>query len=537
MRVTAFRYASIVALGGLVFGLDAAIISGTVKFISTEFNLSDLEIGAVVSAPGFGVLFALLIAGILADKLGRKRLLQWIAFIYLISATWSAFSPDVVNLLIARFIGGFAFTSLSLSAMYIGEIAPARIRGKLVAMNQISIVVGLSAAYFINYLILQAVHSGASWVIFLRIDQYTWRWMLGSEILPAFIWFCLLFTIPRSPRWLILKARIEEARRVMRTLMPIEKIEGEIEKIQHNIAQTKEEASIRTQLTLLFSPVNRKALLIGITFAIVQQITGINAILFYAPTVFEQLGIGTDAAFMQAVFVGIISLIFTFLALALIDKVGRRAMTLWGLSWAVCSLAICAYGFHTATYQLTETSLISISKLTDTDVTTLEHLVGVEFSSDVAFKHEIAKAVGEKVVRDHGSELIQLGGNLPVNLILGGILSFIAAFQFSVGPIMWVVFSEIFSTRIRAVAIPTFAFVTSLVSYLIQQFFPWQLSHMGARDIFLFYSITSAIGLVILYKLLPETKNKTLEAIEAMLSNEPDKKWASVSNGTKKHDY
>ena len=517
MQGRAFRYATIVALGGFVFGLDAAVISGTVGFITSEFDLSDLQIGAVVSAPGFGVIFALLATGILADRWGRKKTLQLIALLYLVSATWSALAPNFANLVAAGFLGGLAFTSLTLAAMYIGEIAPSHMRGKLVAMNQINTVVGLSAAYFVNYLILKASGSGASWVSTLGIEQYTWRWMLGAEIVPAAIWLILLFSIPRSPRWLIFNGKLEEAQRVMSKLMPPNEVQSEIEKIQERISQGDSDHSVKAQLKLLFGPGMRAAFWIGLAFAIAQPITGINAILFYAPTVFEQLGIGTDAAFMQAVFVGLVSLIFATLALVFIDRIGRRPMTLWGLLWAVISLGLCAIGFNNATYTLTAESLTALNEVVE--VSQLEPLIGIEYRSDVAFKEALRGVLGETVVRDQGSVLIQSAGQIPVTLILVGILSFIAAFQFSVGPIMWIVFSEIFPTQVRAIAIPAFALVVSVVSYFVQQFFPWQLSNMGARDIFIFYATTSAICLFALFKLLPETKNKTIEEIEASLDN------------------
>ena len=517
MQTKAFFYAAIVALGGFVFGLDAAVISGTIRFITAEFDLNDIQIGLVVSASGFGVIFALLATGYLADKWGRRKTLQLIAFLYLMSASWSALAPDFINLVAARFLGGLAFTSLTLAAMYIGEIAPANMRGKLVAMNQLNTVVGLSAAYFVNYLILQASNSGAEWVTTLGIEQYTWRWMLGSEIVPAAIWLVLLFTIPRSPRWLIFVGKEEEARQVMAKLMPKQEIETEVEGIKQNIAEAGIDHSLKTQLKKLFAKEMRPVLWVGLAFAIVQPITGINAILFYAPTVFEQLGIGTDAAFMQAVFVGVVSLIFASLALVFIDWLGRRPMTLFGLFWAVLSLGLCAYGFHSATYTLTPESLTALAETVD--ITKLEPLVGIEYDSDVAFKDALRGVFDENVVRDQGSVLIQQAGHIPATLILIGILSFIAAFQFSVGPIMWIVFSEIFSTKVRAVAIPAAALVVSVVSYFVQQFFPWQLTNMGARDIFLFYAVTSALGLVALFKLLPETKNKTIEEIEAIFKN------------------
>lgn len=513
----AFIYAVIVTIGGFVFGLDAAVISGTIKFITAEFGLSDLQVGTVVSAPGFGVLFALPVASYLTDKFGRKVTLQWIAALYVISAVGSALAPSFEMLIAARFVGGLAFASLSLAAMYIGEIAPANLRGKMVAMNQINIVIGLSAAYFINYFLLQALNANTTWVVEYNLNENIWRWMLGSEIIPAVLWFFLLFLIPKSPRWLMLKGRVEEARIVLGKLLPKEKIESELSQIQASLFSDGEtqQKSLAEQMKILFSPSLRIALFIGLTFAIVQQITGINAILFYAPTVFEQIGGGTDAAFLQSVYVGIISVIFTVSALFFIDRAGRRPMTIGGLAWAVASLLLCAYGFHSATYTLTAETLATLPEALD--ATNLQALIDVTFNSDIEFKNALVEALGATDAKNFEGDLLKSAGHLPSTLILFGILSFIASFQFSVGPIMWIVFSEIFSTKVRAVAIPVCAFLTSIVSWAVQQFFPWQLANMGARDIFIFYAVSTFIGLVILYRILPETKNKTIEEIELEL--------------------
>lgn len=509
-----FKYAFIVAFGGFVFGLDAALISGTVDFVTNEFQLNDIQKGFVVSAPGWGVLIALLFAGYAADTFGRKRTLQFIAALYLVSAIGSTLAPTFEMLAAARFLGGLAFTSLSLAAMYIGEIAPADKRGQLVAMNQINIVVGLSAAYFINYLILQYSKSDMDWVSNWGLDTQTWRWMLGSEILPVVIWSILLLFIPKSPRWLVLKGKINEAKSVLSSLMPNDQIENEIREIQKNLAQEKVKVSYLAQIKMLFDSKLKTAVIIGITFAIVQQIIGINAILFYAPTIFKQLGLGQDAAFSQAVWVGVISVIFTVLALTMIDKIGRRPMTLGGLLWAAISLAICAYGFSQATYTLNPDDLGLIQGL---DVEKLNSIIGIEYSSDIDFKSALRANLGASEASSFEGALIQNAGKLPGALILFGIMSFIAAFQFSVGPIMWIVFSEVFPTRVRGIAIPACAMVTSIVSVLIQQLFPWQLTNMGARDIFLFYGVMCLLGLVALFKFLPETKNKTIEEIEIEL--------------------
>ncbi|MEM9527532.1 MAG: MFS transporter [Bacteroidota bacterium] len=509
MNSRAFRYATIVALGGFVFGLDAAVISGTVKFITQEFGLSDLQVGTAVSAPGFGVLFALPVASYLSDRIGRKSMLQLIAAVYLLSALGSAFAASFEMLVAARFIGGLAFTSITLASMYIGEIAPPEARGKLVGMTQINIVVGLSAAYFVNYLLVGQAET-------LQLGNDVWRYMLGSEIIPALLWLVLLFTIPRSPRWLMLVGKEPEAEQVLHRLLPGERVAQAILEIKESLIVSGPQLSFADQFREFVSRHYRKVFWIGVVFAIFQQTTGINAILFYAPTVFEQLGGGEDAAFSQALYIGLVGLVFTILALLLIDRLGRRPMTIYGLLWAVLSLLLCAYGFHTATYELNEDALASLGEVPG--IEKLAALQDVVYSSDIAFKSALEEQLGVTTARAHEGELFQAAANLPATLILVGILSFIAAFHFSVGPIMWIVFSEIFSTRIRSVAIPTVAMVTSIVSYLTQQFFPWQLANMGGRDIFLFYGLTTGVGLILLYFILPETKGKTIEQIEEELT-------------------
>ncbi|BFM13263.1 sugar porter family MFS transporter [Simiduia litorea] len=513
---TAFKFAAIVAFGGFIFGLDAALISGTVRFVTSEFGLSDLQVGTVVSAPGFGVIFALLVTGHICNSLGRKKALLIIAALYLLSAIASVLAPNFEALVAARFLGGLAFTSLSLASMYIGEIAPANMRGKLVSMNQITIVVGLSAAYFANYLILMASNAAAPWVEAVGIVEHTWRWMLAVEVLPATLWLLMLFLIPESPRWLVMKGRTDEARAVLGRLLPPDEVAPELAEIQASTAQSSHELSFKAQVSELFDGRLRKAVWIGLAIAIIQPITGINAIMFYAPTVFEQTGIGTDAAFFQAVLVGLVSVVFTVLALLLIDRLGRRPLVLFGLAWAALSLFVCAYGFANARYVLDQDAILALASQVDAGA--LQSLLGVEFGSDVAFKQALYAALGEGAARAQESVLIQGAIHINTTMVLLGIMCFIAAFNFSIGPIMWVLFSEIFPTHVRGIAIPCFALVVSVVSYLVQQFFPWQLSNMGAAEIFLFYAGSITVGWLVLLKLLPETKNKSIEEIEATLN-------------------
>lgn len=517
----AFTYATIVAIGGFVFGLDAALISGTINFIVQEFSLTDLQLGTVVSAPALGVILALPFAGYASNRYGRKKTLQVIAALYLISAISSALAPSYLILVAARFLGGLAFSSITLGTMYIGEIAAPRWRGKLVAMTQINIVVGLSAAYFINYLILQMNTSEVEWIQALDISQNIWRWMLGAEIIPAFLWLGLLFTIPQSPSWLIYKNRIEDAKKSLQKIYPAQQIQGYIQEKLESLSTSNENRSIGSQLQEIFSKPMRITFIIGISIAIAQQATGINAILFYAPTVFEQLGVGTDAAFIQAIWIGLSSLLFTILSIYLIDRLGRRPLIIWGMIWIILSLGICSYGFHTARYTLNKEAIAQLTEIQSVDK--LHSLVDKEFESDKDFKEALKGVLGEEQARTHSGLLLQKAAKINAGLILAGILSFIAAFHFSVGPIMWVLFSEIFPIALRGTAIPLFALITSITSYLIQQFFPWQLTNMGASAIFLSYALMVGVGLIILYRFLPETKNMSIEEIQFTLSAKTEK--------------
>ena len=512
----AFSYASIVAMGGFVFGLDAALISGTVNYLVTEFGLTDLQLGTVVSAPGLGVFLALPLAGYASNAIGRKRTLLIIAALYLISAVSSALAPTFWTLVAARFLGGLAFSSITLASMYIGEIAPPESRGKLVAMTQINIVVGLSAAYFINYFILQLTNSDATWVANLGIKENTWRWMLGSEIFFTLLWFGLVLIIPKSPSWLVYKGRIEEAKKSLAKIYPSHEIEQHIQEMQTSLAESTDDLSVGSQLKEIFSKPMRVIFIVAITIAIAQQSSGINAILFYAPTVFEQIGMGTDAAFVQAIWIGLTSVLFTVLSLLLIDKIGRRPMVLWGMVWIILSLGLCSYSFKNARYTITDQAITEMTEFPD--VGRLQPLAGKEYKSDIQFKQALKEILGEEDARTHSSLLLQKATKMNAILVLFGILSFIAAFHFSVGPIMWVLFSELFPIALRGIGIPFFALITSLISYLIQRFFPWQLATMGASSVFLFYAVTVALGFLILYRYLPETKNMSIEAIQSKLT-------------------
>ncbi|QXP57592.1 MFS transporter [Cellulophaga sp. HaHa_2_95] len=516
-KKNAYSYALIVAMGGFVFGLDAALISGTVKFISQEFALNDLQLGMVVGAPALGVLLALFFAGYACNKYGRRKTLQIVAALYVFSAIGSAFAPNYISLLSFRFLGGLAFTSISLAAMYIGEIAPPKLRGKLVTMIQINIVIGLSGAYFINYLILQLGVSDAAWVQDLGFHENTWRWMLGSEILPAIAWFILLFFIPRSPAWLFYNGKQEDARLTLLKLLPEDEVNEQLLDMEKSMKTSANNRSVFSQLKEIFSKNYSATFIIAFTLAIAQQTSGINAILFYAPTVFEQIGIGTDAAFMQAIWTGLTGLLFTLLGLLLVDRIGRRPMIIGGMLWVVISLGIAYVGFKTATYTLTKEAIAEMNQIPNAE--RLNNMVDIEYASDIALKEALIKSLGEKDAREHSSLLIQKSADINAVIVLIGILSFIAAFHFSIGPVMWVLFSEIFPISLRGIAIPFFTLITSTASWLIQMMFPTQLATFGISNTLLFYAATVFIGMLILYRYLIETKNLTIEEIQLKLQN------------------
>ena len=510
----AFIYATIVALGGFVFGFDASVISGVVGFVSVEFDLSSWELGLVVSSPTLGAVIAALVASPISDVVGRRKVLIIVAGLYVLSALASAFAPNFWTLILARFIGGLAFSSLMLAPIYIAEISPPKLRGNMISINQLNIVVGFSAAYFANYAFLQASNLSTGLFVDLGLKENVWRWMLGIEILPALIFFILLFFIPESPRWLVLKGELEKAKKVLKRLVSLEEVDSEIERIQQSTEG--KQAPYLHRLKAIFSSRMRLALIVGIIIGLAQQITGVNAIYFYAPTIFEQSGVGTDAAFAQAIWVGLVNVIFTLIAMVLIDRLGRKPLMILGLAGVFVSLSLCAYGFHQASYQLTHESLSSLEEKFETKK--IEPLVGEIYGNDVDFKNAVKNSLGESEYKANEGAIIQAAININSTLVLLGILGFVASFAFSLGPVMWVLLAEIFPNKLRGVAISFVGVLNSGASFLVQLAFPWELNTIGTSITFLIYACFAALGLVLVIALLPETKEKSLEEIERQLS-------------------
>ncbi len=496
-------------------GFDASVISGVIKFIEPEFNLSKLELGWAVASLSLSATLAMMFAGPLSDKFGRRIILKYAALLYAFSALLSAVSPSFIILVFARMMAGLGVgASLILAPMYIAELSPPEKRGKMVSFNQLNIVIGISVAFFTNYLIVHLSKSDAAWVETLKISEYNWRWMLGIEFFPAVLYFFLLLLVPQSPRWLVMKGRYDEALNIMKRLGDEITAEKVINEIKENIlldTAPKKKTAIRE----LFLPAMRLVLTIGIIVAILQQITGINSVFFYAPMIFEQSGIGTDAAFIQAILVGLTNVVFTIVAMVLIDKLGRKPLLVIGVSSITLCMFLLAFGFNQATYTLTETSVSKLPK--EINMAQLSPLINKTFDSDTKFKDQVAATMGTEIEKKFESEFISAAITMNPVLILVGILGFVAAFAVSLGPVMWVLFSELFPNTIRGLAISFVGFINSAISFLVQLVFPWELATLGSTGTFLLYGIFAFVGLLFIIKLLPETKGKSLEELESIL--------------------
>jgi len=398
-----------VALGGFLVGFDATVISGAVPFIRGYFNLEgssgSLQLGWAVSSLGWGAMAGNLAAGYLNDRFGRRNVLLLAAALFLASSLTAAGATTFAVFVAARICGGLGVGTAILTApMYIAEIAPARLRGRLVSLNQLMIVFGISVSFFSNYFLLS-------------LGESSWRWMLGVQAVPATLFFLLLTRVPESPRWLAAAPRVG-----WRDLL-----------------------AKRLRWVLLF----------GFGIAFFQQATGINAIFYYLPTIFARAGGELATAFGQSVFVGLVNLGMTFVAIWLVDRLGRKPLLLIGLSGMTAALLTISWAFNTAA--------------------------------------------------------------API-VILVAIAAYVACFAISLGPVMWVMLSEIFPTGQRAAAIGVVGFWNSLVSASITLLFPKELSSWGPGGTFLAYGLTAGAGLLFIAVFAPETKGKTLEELAQILT-------------------
>ncbi|WP_111706432.1 sugar porter family MFS transporter [Lutibacter citreus] len=508
------RIAIIVALGGFLLGFDASVISGVVKFIEPEFNLSKIQLGWAVSSITLTAAFGMIIAGPMSDKHGRRKLLKYASILFTISAIGSALAGSFFWLIIFRMIGGLAVgAALIIAPMYIAEVAPPKKRGQLVSFNQLNIVLGISIAFFTNYLILKWGNSDAAWAQTLGFEKWNWRWMLGLEALPAILYYFGLYMVPRSPRWLMVHHKKEEALSVMNKIVSKEEAKIQIEEVEQSISDDKNKE--KSKLADIFKPSMRKVIIIGLVVGVFQQIVGINAVLFYAPMIFEQTGIGTDASFIQAALVGVTNLGFTVVAMLAIDKFGRKPLLIIGMAGIAACLFLLSYGFNDATYTLNKDAIANLpSEINKEQIIQLQDKI---FENDLDFKAAIVTTLGTESARIHEATLVTASAKMNTLLILIGIIGFVGFFAMSIGPVMWVLFSELFPNRIRGIAISFVGLINLAVAFLVQLLFPWELSILGNAMTFLLFGIFAVIGFIFIWFKVPETKGKSLEELEELL--------------------
>src|ERR1039457_5242098 len=501
--------ALIVAIGGFLLGFDATVISGTVPFIKNYFDLTgtsgDLKLGWAVSCLGWGALGGNAMAGLLSDRFGRKKILMLTAVLFAVSALLSATATQFSVFVLSRILAGVAVGGAILIApVYIAEISPSKSRGSLVSFNQLMIVIGISASFFSNYFLL-------------NLGDANWRWMLGVEAIPAVLYFFLLFAVPESPRWLFGKGQTERARVILTRACGGDSAEEELRNIRQSFAQKAAGVSLGG----LFGRRMRFIMFIALAIAFFQQITGINAIFYYLPTIFVQAGGGINAAFRQAVLVGLVNLGMTFVAIWLVDRLGRKPLLVIGTTGMAVSLLMCSWAFHASSYQLTEKSFVVLqeNKVPAGLIADLKNSEKNIFGTDKEFIADLEKKFGADQIKPYHDPLVTAGLNIRASLVLIAIIGFVASFAISLGPVMWVLLSEIFPNQYRGMAMSLAGFWNATVSASVTFIFPWELSHFGSAGTFLGYGLMAAAALLFLFSLLfiPETKGKTLEELEGFL--------------------
>lgn len=509
----------IVALGGFLLGFDSAVISGAVPFYRNVFGLENgsLLLGLSVSAIIFGAIGGNFIGGILADIFGRKLVLIMTAALFTFCALATSLTSNLAFFIIARMIGGLGVgMSILVAPMYIAEIAPREKRGTLVSINQLNIVLGISAAYFTNYFILQKVTD----------PSLNWRWMLGIGAIPAVLYFLLLYIIPQSPRWLALKNRDNEARETLVKIGGEQYANQVFKEIKESIGKSQEHSGINFRQ--VFQKKMTLILIIGLGIAFFQQITGINAIFYYAPMIFGMAGGGQDAAFAQAIILGLTNVAFTVVAMFLIDRLGRKPLLIIGSIGIMVSLSMAGFAFKAAKYNLSDQALAKImqeaaknEESSAADLAVLESglhsLANTEYDNEIAFFKETKKQIGPENYNNFKSLILENSISMNAVLVLIGLILYVASFAISLGPVMWALLSEIFPNRMRGVMISIVGTWNSVVSFSVATIFPTELEVIGSSLTFLIYAFLGFLTLLFVLKFVPETKGKSLEELETIL--------------------
>jgi len=436
-----FGWSIIIAFGGFLFGLDTAVVSGAEQKIQALWSLNLFEHGLTVSIALIGTVVGAMLGGIPSDILGRKKTLFWIAVLFMVSAIGSALAIDWYTFLIFRFIGGIGVGCSSVTApMYISELAPASHRGRLVAMFQFNVVLGILIAFLSNYLLQD-------------FGENSWRWMLGVQTIPsAALLFAILF-VPESPRWLITKKHdFEEAKQILSRIDPTNASHE-----AHMIGLT---ANGNGSSEKLFTKKYRVPIILAFLFAFFNQVSGINAIIYYAPRIFQMAGFGTSSALLSSAGLGLVNFISTLIAVNFIDRYGRRTLMLIGTVGVIVTLSLVANAFYNQ-----------------------------DFS----------------------------GYAVPVYLFL-----YIAFFAFSQGAVIWVFISEMFPNTVRAKGQALGSFTHWFMATVIAFSFPYLTEKIGGGNSFGLFAIMMVLQLLFVWKLMPETKGKSLEQVDQQLQEKPD---------------
>ena len=445
----------VAALGGFLFGYDTAVISGTIAQVTEQFGLDALQQGWYVGCALIGSIIGVLFAGILSDKFGRKSTMILSAILFSTSAIGCAVSTDFNQLVIYRIIGGVGIGVVSIiSPLYISEVAVAQYRGRLVSLYQLAVTIGFLGAYLVNYQLLGYSMSNpdvsTGWWNMVFVSE-VWRGMLGMETLPAIMFFIIIFVIPESPRWLILKGKEEKATNIL------ERIYTSSKEALFQLTETKSVLSSesKSEWKLLLQPGIRKAVIIGVCIAVLGQFMGVNAVLYYGPSIFENAGLsGGDSLFYQ-VLVGLVNTLTTVLALVIIDKVGRKKLVYYGVSGMVISLVLIATYF----------------------------IYGESWGISSIF-------------------------------LLIFFLFYVFCCAVSICAVVFVLLSEMYPTRVRGLAMSIAGFALWIGTYLIGQLTPWMLQNLTPAGTFILFAIMCVPYMLIVWKLVPETTGKSLEEIE-----------------------
>jgi SP family arabinose:H+ symporter-like MFS transporter len=447
----------VAAMGGLLFGYDWVVVGGAKPFYEPFFRITDempFHRGWAQSSALVGCLFGALMSGMLTDRFGRKRLLIVSALLFTASAIWTGLSWDFTSYNVARVLGGIGLGLASnLSPMYIAEVSPAAMRGRFVSINQLTIVIGILAAQVVNWLIAQPVPTDATQE-FIRQSwnaQTGWRWMFGAETVPALLFFLSMFLVPESPRWLVKYGRAEQARDILARIGGAEYARTEVEDIQTTIA---DEEKARVRYSDLLESKLLRVVGLGVFLAVFQQWCGINVIFNYAQEVFQAAGYDVSAIMWNIVITGIVNLVFTFVAIYTVDRLGRRVLMLIGAGGLAGIYAILGTGYYL-------------------------HSTGI---------------------------------HMLVLVVLA-----IACYSMSLAPVTWVVISEIFPNRIRGAAVSVAVFSLWMACMVLTLTFPLLKKSLGAHGTFWLYGAICVVGFGVIWKKLPETKGKSLETIEREL--------------------